>query len=72
MQVGDLAKTVKGNIVLILEIGDGWANIQFTSNGNIRGGYPWQWLSRWERAKTVPHLVAESYVSAEMMELVCK
>jgi len=47
MKVGDLAKTVTGNIVLIIEIGDGWANIQFTSNGNIRGGYPWEWLRSW-------------------------
>ena len=47
MQVGDLAETVKGNIVLILEIGDGWANIMFTNSGNIRAGYPWEWLRSW-------------------------
>jgi hypothetical protein len=48
MKIGDLAETVTGNLVLIIEIGEGRANIMFTSNGKIRADYPWEWLRSWE------------------------
>jgi len=46
MNVGDLAETVRGNIVLIVEMGPGWCNILFSSSGNLRTGYPREWLRR--------------------------
>ena len=51
MQVGDLAITHRGNHVTILEVGKNkrgkveWYNIAFV-NGNIRGGYPAEWVRR--------------------------
>ena len=46
MNVGDLAETVRGNIVLVVEVGDGWCNILFSESGNFRAGYPREWLRR--------------------------
>ena len=42
-----LAETVKGNIVLIVEVGPDWCNILFSSSGSLRAGYPIEWLRRW-------------------------
>jgi len=44
MNVGDLAETVKGNIVLIVKAERGWCNILFTTTGYLRTGYPREWL----------------------------
>ena len=46
MKIGDLAITHLGNIVLVVDIGDNWADIIFSSNGNFRGGFPKVWLRR--------------------------
>ncbi len=48
MKVGDLAETVRGNTVLVIEVGDGWCNILFSGSGFLRTGYPSEWLRRIE------------------------
>ena len=64
-KVGDLVKTK-------IELGWGNATVLLVDTNSGPNGDDVDLLVRWERAKTVPHLVAESYVSAEIMELVCK
>ncbi len=53
MQVGDLAITKTGNLVVIVEVGPvpsgerttpDWYNIVFSTTGNLRTGFPAWWL----------------------------
>ena len=46
MKVGDLVYTQSGNLVIIIHIEKEWANIVFTTSGNLREGYPREWLRR--------------------------
>ena len=44
MKIGDLVYTQGGNLVIITRIEELWANIVFTRSGNLREGYPREWL----------------------------
>jgi len=50
MNVGDLAMTKSGNLVVITEVGYNkwgkadWYNIVFSTTGNLRTGFPAIWL----------------------------
>ena len=44
MQVGDLVMTHNGNLVIITDIGEDWANILFCESNHHRTGFPTVWL----------------------------
>ncbi|MAE81734.1 MAG: hypothetical protein CMB80_03275 [Flammeovirgaceae bacterium] len=60
MKVGDLGRTHLGNLAIVVEIGGPgqdpiggaykveWYNIVFCDTGNLRTGYPVDWLSKVE------------------------
>jgi len=64
-KVGDLVKTK-------IELGWGNATVVLVDTNSGPNGADVDLLVRWERANTEPRLQKESYISAEIMELVCK
>ena len=57
MKVGDLAITHKGNLCVVVEVGRNEAlkidyyNIVFCSTGNLRTGFPSEWLRKHKAVK---------------------
>ena len=62
MKVGDLAVTHKGNLCIVIDVGIchmpnrskrvEWYDIVFCSSGNLRTGYPAEWLRKHRASKT--------------------
>ena len=48
MKVGDLVKTYKGNYAFVVEVephkDPEWVNLRFLRTGNLRTGYPTEWI----------------------------
>ena len=64
-KVGDLVKTK-------IELGWGTATVLLVDTNSGPTGDDVDLLVRWEKASTLPCLQKESYISAEVMEVVCK